>query len=407
MQSAPIPDNERQRLDRLKQYRVLDTPPEEAFDRITRIIAETIEVPIALVSLVDSERQWFKSKVGLDADETSREVAFCAHAILGNGLFVIEDASKDPRFADNPLVASDPSIRFYAGAPLATPDGLNLGTLCAIDRKPRKLTKRQTQLLTDLSTIVVDELELRVALRGAMQEIGEEAQKRALMDEFISLVTHELRTPLTSIRGGLGLLHGGVIEGIPERAQEIIALANRNVDSLLTLVNDLLDFQKFESGRFDLEIDVVDCGELVRTTCENMEGLAREQQVGIETEIATSATIVGDPARLGQVLVNLICNAIKFSAEGEMVTVGLDRQADRLQIRVTDRGPGIPEDFRDQVFERFAQATGQTKIKGTGLGLAISKAIVEAHRGSIRFDTMIGRGTTFYIELPLKQSVLA
>ena len=407
MQPAPIPENENARLEKLNLYRILDTPPEEAFDRITRIVAETIGVPIALVSLVDSERQWFKSKYGLEAEQTPRDVAFCAHAILGDSLFVVEDATLDTRFADNPLVASDPSIRFYAGAPLKTPDGLNLGTLCAIDRTPRKLTEGQSQLLSDLSGVVVDELELRIALRRAMQDVAEEVKQRTLKDEFISLISHELRTPLTSIRGSLSLLEGGVIKGIPKEATDLIALANRNVNNLLPLINDLLDFQKFQSGELSLDFDSVNSEAIVRQTCENMRGYAQGKDVEIGQEINSQRTIIGDAARLIQVLTNLISNAIKFSPDGGKIVVRTKCRDGRWCFSVRDSGPGIPEAYREKIFEKFTQAPGEHRMKGSGLGLTICKAIVEAHRGSICFNTEVGKGTTFHVELPLRQTVLS
>jgi signal transduction histidine kinase len=406
MQSARLPDNEPDRLEKLKLYRILDTPPEDAFDRITRIVAETIGVPIALVSLVDSERQWFKSKHGLEADETPRDIAFCSHAILEDGVFIVEDALKDARFAGNPLVTSDPSIRFYAGAPLKTPDGLNLGTLCAIDREPRQLTDKQRQLLSDLSSIVVDEMELRVALRSAMNDVAEAVKQRALKDEFVSIVTHELRTPLTSIRGSLGLLDSGAIKGIPTEVNDIVALANRNVNTLLALINDLLDFQKFQSGQLDMDFGAVDAETLARDTCENLKGFAQEKEASIRVEVESEATVVGDAVRLAQVLTNLISNAIKFTPTGEEVLVKTGLHEDKLRFSVTDKGPGIPENFRGRIFEKFSQARGENKAKGTGLGLAISKAIVKAHRGSIGFETRIGEGTTFHMDLPLRQTVL-
>ena len=406
-QSAPIPDNETDRLNRLKLYRILDTPPEEAFDRVTRIVAETLDVPIALISLIDGERQWFKSKHGLDATCTSRDAAFCAHTILSDGLLEIEDARLDRRFSGNPMVVDDPAIRFYAGAPLRAPGGLNIGTLCALDRKPRKLADKQRQLLSDLADIVIDELELRAALRRAMSEVAAEIKKRAIENEFISLVTHELRTPLTSIRGSLALLDGLAIKGIPQDAAEMIAIANRNVGTLLRLVNDLLDFQKFEAGKMNLDFDVVDSRRLLRDTCENMSGFAGEKGVRIRVKSEAKATIVGDGARLSQALMNLISNAIRFSPEDGEVVVESGIRGESLRILVTDKGPGIPEAFQDQVFRKFSQAPGQNNVKGTGLGLAISKAIIEAHRGAIGFDTALGRGTTFHVELPLRQTIVA
>jgi signal transduction histidine kinase len=407
MESAPIPENEKHRINRLKLYRILDTPPEEAFDRVTRIVAETIGVPIALISLIDGERQWFKSKYGLETACASRDAGFCTYTILTDRVLEIEDARSDARFCDNPMVINDPSIRFYAGAPLRAPGGLNIGTLCVLDRKPRKLTEKQRQLLSDLADIVIDELELRAALRRAMSDVAAEIKKRAIENEFISLVTHELRTPLTSIRGSLGLLDGMAISGIPKQAADMIAIANRNVGTLLRLVNDLLDFQKFEAGKMNIDFDVVDSRKLLRDTCENMNGFAGEKGVRIRVKSGAKATIVGDGARLSQALTNLISNAIRFSPEGGEVIVESDIRGENLRLLVTDTGPGIPEAFQDQVFRKFSQAPGQNNVKGTGLGLAISKAIIEAHRGAIGFDTALGRGTTFHVELPLRQTIVA
>jgi GAF domain-containing protein len=158
---SKIPHHERQRLKVLWQYDVLDTVPEEIFDDLTELAAGICEAPIALISLVDENRQWFKSKVGMTVGETSRDVSFCAHAIQQEGLFIVPDATRDDRFANNPLVVSDPKIRFYAGAPLVTPDGHALGTLCVIDKVPRQLRPEQQQALRVLARHVMTQLELR------------------------------------------------------------------------------------------------------------------------------------------------------------------------------------------------------------------------------------------------------
>jgi len=158
---APQPNNEASRLAALRDYRILDTAPEQAYDDVAKIAAAICRVPIAIMSLVDSERQWFKARVGLQAAETPRDQAFCAHTILQTKTLEVEDAAHDERFADNPLVQGDPGIRFYAGAPLITPTGHALGTLCVIDRKPRHLSPDQKASLESLARLVMTTLELR------------------------------------------------------------------------------------------------------------------------------------------------------------------------------------------------------------------------------------------------------
>ena len=158
---APIPDNEAARLAALREYRILDTEAEQTYDDITALAAYVCEAPIALISLVDESRQWFKSRVGITQQETPRDVAFCAHAILQSEPLIVRDALKDERFSDSALVTRAPHIRFYAGFPLTTPDGLAVGTLCAIDRKPRHLSAERKAAMQALARQVMALLELR------------------------------------------------------------------------------------------------------------------------------------------------------------------------------------------------------------------------------------------------------
>ena len=163
MISAPKPENERERLEALRAYELLDTKPEAVFEAITRLAAAVFDTPIAMISLIDEDRQWFKSQFGLgDTTSMGRDEAFCAHAILQTGIFEVADASVDARFADNPLVVGDPNIRFYAGIPLIEPGGAALGTLCVIDREPRELTPAQAENLELLGKVVVGIITMRI-----------------------------------------------------------------------------------------------------------------------------------------------------------------------------------------------------------------------------------------------------
>ena len=164
MLKPPLPANEKDRVRSLQLYKVLDTGSEKMLDDLTQLAASICETPMAAISLIDEQRQWFKSKVGLDAEETSRDIAFCAHAILDDKVLVVEDATHDRRFSGNPFVMESPNVRFYAGAPLMVSDGHALGTLCVIDNKPRRLSMDQHKALEILRHAVVTQLELRRAL---------------------------------------------------------------------------------------------------------------------------------------------------------------------------------------------------------------------------------------------------
>ncbi len=182
--TAPLPASEKKRLKVLWQYQVLDTVPEEVFDDLTELAARICEAPIAMITLVDEDRQWFKSKVGVTVSETSRDISFCAHAIGQPDLFIVPDATKDERFARNPLVTSEPKVRFYAGAPLVTPDGHALGTLCVIDKVPRELRPDQKTALRVLARHVMTQLELR---RHSMELSKEKKQRERLESDFDKL----------------------------------------------------------------------------------------------------------------------------------------------------------------------------------------------------------------------------
>ena len=204
-----------ERVAALHRYSILDTPPEESFDRITRVAMSALGVPVALVSLVDRDRQWFKSSHGLEVRETPREVSFCSHAIERDGVMIVPDALKDPRFSESPLVRGEPFIRFYAGMPLETRDGFKIGTLCAIDRVPRTMNDRQRALLEDLAGLVMDEMELR---RQSMTEGMTGARTTASLMAELALAVHIAErdvSPLGLLRIGISS-HGEDLTG-PER----------------------------------------------------------------------------------------------------------------------------------------------------------------------------------------------
>jgi diguanylate cyclase (GGDEF)-like protein len=227
MRSARLPENERERLRELERYRILDTLPEQAYEDLVKIAAGICGTPMALVSLIDHERQWFKARTGIDAPETPRDIAFCAHAInQPDELFIVQDARVDERFSDNPLVTEDPNIRFYAGAPLVTPSGYALGTLCVIDREPRELEPFQIEAMRGLSRQVVALFELRRAHRELRHHVEErnwyEQQLRDYQKDLEQENLHLTRQSGTDALTGVANRHAlnAALEWRFERARE-------------------------------------------------------------------------------------------------------------------------------------------------------------------------------------------
>ena len=391
--APPLPSDEAGRLAALDSYHILDTAPEQAYDDFTKLAAQICGVPIALVSLIDKNRQWFKSKIGLDAPETPREQAFCAHAIVDNQLLVVPDAAHDPRFEGNPLVTGAPHIRFYAGAPLVTDSGHGLGTLCVIDSVPRELSSDQLASLQALSRQLMAQLELRRTL--ALLTEAERAKK-----VFVAHVSHELRTPLTSIRGALTLVRESE-PNLNEDSRELLSAASRSANRLLALVNDLLDLERVGSGERTIDKRDCDLAAAIRGAAETVRPIAADAGVAIAV-VPGAVRLYADPDRLTQVIVNLLANAVRFSRRGGTVTVGVTREADRVRVTVDDQGPGVPPAFREAIFQPFKQVEGSQAHKkgGTGLGLAISQAIVSEHGGTLQVTDAPGGGARFWFDLP-------
>lgn len=398
MKKADLPEDEEERLKALKDYNVLDTLPEKVFDDITVLASKICQTPIALVSLVDDKRQWFKSKVGLDAEETHRDVAFCAHAVLQDEIFEVPDSSKDDRFHDNPLVTGEPHVQFYAGAPLRSPSGQNIGTLCVIDSSPKKLNEDQINALKILSQQVIDQLELRSAKEKAEREL--EVKSRLLAN-----VSHEIRTPLGGI---LGITEMAMDEATTdEKRREYVKIVNDCAQNLLVIVNDILDFSKVEAGKVEFENRPFEVRKLIEGCMFLFDSRASEKGITFSANINDSVpvSIMGDETRIRQVLVNFISNAIKFTDQGEVcVEVSMGDSSENkpeIQFTVKDSGIGISKEGMAKIFSDFSQAEASTtrKYGGTGLGLSISKGLVETMGGKIRVDSELGKGSTFSFSL--------
>ena len=524
---------EARRLDILHQYGVLDTLPEQALDDLTAMAAQICGAPIALITLVDADRQWFKAKVGLDEQQTSRGESICGQALGQRDLFIVRDARADERFARMACVTGAPHIRFYAGAPLVTPEDAVLGTLCVIDRVPRTLTKAQEQALQILARQVMTHLELRrqmaalrlseerfsnafehapigmalVSTEGRWLKVNqavsklldytaEELMAKTFQDvthpddlegdlehvrdllagrtdsyhmekryfrkdgeivwvdlgvslvtdkqgeplyfisqivditearatlarqreltlkaqageqaksDFLATMSHEIRTPLNGVIGMASILADTELDDMQRECVETI---NSSGESLLAVINDILDYSKIEAGRLEMECRTFNLHQCVEEAFHlfavQLHAKKLEAAYFVSPEIP--ANLVGDPMRLRQVLLNLIGNAIKFTARGEVVLnvslQGTDDAGCRLHFAVSDSGIGIPADVIGSLFTAFRQGDTSTtrRYGGTGLGLAICKRLTSLMGGSIWAESTQGAGSTFHFSVTL------
>ena len=391
------------RLKALKDYDILDTPPEKELDEITKLASMICETPICLISLLDETRQWFKSRVGLESRETRKSIAFCLHAIQQDDVFEIRDALQDQRFSHNPLVLNDPHIRFYAGMPLKTPEGYNIGTMCIIDTKPRILDNRQRCVIETLARQVITNFELRKNNKE-LKEISEITMKLAkTKDDFLSNMSHELRTPLNAIYGFTEILNK---TNLDRNQKEHVSIIKSSVEILVSIINDILDYSKLENGKLKLENNPFNLRDLLKGIYELLKIKAQEKNLSFKVymERTIPSFIFGDRVRLNQILMNLLGNAIKFTNIGFVVlNIRLVKETHEdieISFSVKDSGIGIPQEKLDEIFNRFEQAHGTTSVfGGTGLGLSIAKSLVELQEGNINVKSVYGKGSEFYFNL--------
>ena len=393
---APVPDNEEARLKALESYQLLDTGAESEFDELTQLAAYICKTPTALISLIDPKRQWFKSRVGLDAPETPRDVAFCAHAIHGDRIFEVQDTLQDERFKDNPLVTDSPNIRFYAGAPLITPDGYALGTLCVIGYHPRSLSMRQRAVLLSLANAVVTQMELR-------KKNLELERVNQFRSDFISYVSHELRTPLNAVITFADMLNEDVTAlNASEEVKERLSYIRYSGERILNTVNSVLELNRIEAGKMKVNLEPVLTGTFFGRIKAIAQALADKADVTLSFNLADGMpeVLVLDEDKIAQISMNLISNAVKFSLNQGRVDVHVHYVTNELSLVVRDQGVGISEEDQQQLFKKYHRLDQTSSIQGTGLGLSICKGLVDLLKGKIHLSSQLGKGTLVKINVP-------
>ncbi len=392
------PENEEERLKELETLSILDTLEEADFDNLTAIASQICGTPIALVSLIDEKRQWFKSHHGLPVSETPREYAFCAHAInKPDEPFVITDSRKDQRFHDNPLVTGDPRVIFYAGVPLVTESGMALGTLCVIDHKPREISEAQLKTLMALSSQVVNLLKLRKRELQLENAISVLTSKNEELDKFAFIAAHDLSSPLKNITSLTQLFIENHADEIPDDASRILELIGTSAEKLRQLVDGLLQYSRNDSILQESKT-VVNIDE-IKSYVTGL--LAASPNVTLEWKTQLNSIYTNKTA-LHQIIINLVTNALKYGGgDGLHVTIGASEKNGYYHIYVKDNGPGIKEKFHERIFNIFTTIPSRVKglQPGNGIGLSTVKKLTESLGGSIKVESKPDEGATFYITL--------
>ncbi len=393
---------EKRRLAALRAYRVLDSPREEEFDKLVALACKIFSMPMAAISFVETERQWFKAEVGLGCDETPIDCSICYHAVVDDAdLFVVRDTLADRRIACNPLVTGAPGLRFYAGAALRTPEGYSLGTLLLLDTKPNDITSTQGELLKTLARQVMLMLETRRVSQGRLA-LSESLQSDIdLRRDVLSIVSHDLRSPLSTI--SMVAQMSGEMAAKMDGGQQLVEM-NRilmsSADDMLRLIDDLSDYSRVDQERMVMRFTPMLVAHL-------MDGISDRFRLPVEKKgLAFSITksegvpelIVADQHRLVQAVGNLVSNALDFTPPGGSVSVDISDQDDRLEISVANTGAGIAPENLGRIFDRFWTGRRNSGGANRGLGLAIVKNIAEAHQGSVSVTSADGM-TTFIISL--------
>jgi signal transduction histidine kinase len=399
---APLPANETDRLAALYSLNVLDSGPEQDFDDVVALAANVCDVPMALVTMVDFDRQWFKAQVGTDLTETPRELSFCAHAILGTDLLVVPDARQDPRFADNPAVHVAGGIRFYAGAPLVTTDGYALGALCVLDSRPRRLEIEQLQALRALARQVTAQLELRrysVALANTTARLQELERHK---DHLAELVGGKLRAPLRLMGTYLSEL-GATGHSDAELAELVGRATAAHVRGFTDLIDHLNTMADAGVGSETLHMREIDLTRLTQRAVEAVRPIAATKQIWILNHAGGPVLpIVADPVRLEQVLMHLLFTAVKYTPTGGRVRVGTEIESGPT-VRLDDMD--MPFGMRPDLFPHlfYGAIANPADIPGADRGLSVAKRVLDAHHATVALSDRPGDGTSLHLVFPFAE----
>lgn len=396
--NIPYPINEAKRLEVLDAYQILDTDQEEDFNGITKLASEICGTPIALITLLDEHRQWFKSAVGLDIESTPREHAFCSHTIVEQaGIMEVTDARADIKFSDNPLVVGDPGIVFYAGVSLIGTEGMPMGSLCVIDRVTRKLSVNQLDALKTLAKQVIAQMELRKKVRKLSEANVQLRETNEFMQRFATTAAHDLKNPLSSISMSAEMLIRHLELNGDQRGVKF-AYTNLNSSKKLTqLINDMLEY----SLRPEILMKNHSLIIFKDFWSKTLSMISIPQSVIIRTPNEDYSFRTSEIA-LQQVFINLLTNAIRYN-DKDICEIEVDCKTvdGQIHFSISDNGIGIPEDALETIFSKNVTINKSDCFDqdSTGIGLYTVRFLIGKLGGSISVESEISKGSRFYFTI--------
>lgn len=397
---APIPPDDSSRVRDLHALRILDTPEESSFNEIVQLAAHICDTPIAMVSFVDCDRQWFKAKTGVTASQTPRDISFCGHGIVDHSDFFEEcDAKEDLRFKDNPLVLGDPHVRFYAGVKLISKNGYPLGMLCVNDTKPGKLSERQIEVMKVLANHVTDLLDFKITKIASDEKSQKIKSQNEVLKKMISIIAHDIREPIGSLKHFFELNEMNLID--PETKKVLFNMSVTQIDNTLDLLNNLVDWGKIQMTGMPVSNHKIKVRELVSEEIMALRLTASFKKNTLKNLVSDSLMLSMDADMLRFIIRNLVTNAIKFTCEGDIVVYS-DSCDGFHQIIVNDSGNGISQGSIEKILSEniLISTHGTDNEKGSGLGLKLIRDFVEKTGGKTDIRSELGKGTSIILYFP-------
>ena len=398
--AVAFPFDESHRLRRLKMFGILDTPAEEQFDSITRVTANMLQAPIALLNFIDETREWCKSAWGMQPQSVKREESLCAQALLTNDFLVIPDATADEEFRTHPQVVGERNVVFYVGAVLKASDGTALGTLCVIAHEPRNLSESERATLKTLAEHAVLHLEKRQASAELLEMRRRLDEAEHHQEEFLAMLAHELRAPLAPIQTGIAILdRPEATDADRAWAREIV---RRHVGQMGHIVDDLLSTSLATTGVMQLNPEPVAVKKLIETAIELTNAAIVDRGHMVSTSVSDSLYASADLTQSSIVVANVIENAAIYTPENGRIQLTAEGDDLNVFIRVADNGIGIAPEEIDEIFQLFKQGKRPLarSVGGMGLGLTLARKLAELHGGTlVARSEGIGRGSEFTLTL--------